>query len=210
MENKWLVSTTYGENYDPLAELVTPNHLGYCRKNGYDYNVHHAPFNSKTVYYNANIDLVFEMLPYYGAIALIDLDVVFMDWNVSLDSLFPKEYSQQIAREELAEGGALYNAGVVLLRSSNSTWNLLKQIREYRSIYEKHCQVWQKQIQDYIQAGAVEIQKMNVVSAQTMNAHPWPGRPPSYQKGNPIVHAYCMYQDDKIKELSRFLPEVIK
>lgn len=204
----WMVSTTYGAEFDRLAAFITPNHLGYCRKNGYDYNVHHAPFKSPTTYYNANIDLILEMLSYYEGILLIDLDVMFLDWDVRIESLIPEKYAQQIAREELAEGGALFNAGVVILRNRPSTYVFLQSIKRLRPKYGNHCQVWQKQIQDYLLAKDWKVREMNVVDAQVMNAHPWQGRKCSWKPGSPIVHAFCMNQEDKIEQLKQFLPMV--
>ena len=204
----WLVSTTYGHNYDELASIVTPNHLGYCRKHGYDYNVHHAPFNSKNVYYNGNINLIYSMLPYYDAIMLIDLDLIFMDWEIDLDRIFPSKYNQLIAEENLSPGGSPLNAGVVLFRNSKSSMSLLRAFLDEKPSYENHCQVWQKQICDYVEEKNELVKEMGVVSSHVMNSRPIQETPPSYKEGDFIVHAYCMNIQDKIDNINKFLSKV--
>lgn len=205
---KWLISTTYGVEFDELMDILNPNTLKYCRKWGYDYNVHHAKFNGDSVYYNANLNLIKEMLPYYDAVLLIDADVMFLRHDISLDSIFRQDADQQIAKEALNQFGSPINAGVVMLRNVPGSVELIDRLLSDRPKYNGHPWVWQKQLWDMYQDEDPLMKRFAIVSANTMNSHAWPGFECSYKDGDFIVHFFCTAYKEKIRKAKEFMQKV--
>ena len=198
-----VVSTTHGKDYDALASIVVPNHIEYCRKNGYEYNIHHATFKGESTYSNSYLIYVKEILKYYDIICTIDLDLLFMNFNIKIEDIFPSDKGQQIAQENL--GGCTHNAGVVLWRNVPSTYLLLEEIFNRRAHYEKHCMNWQGQICDHIMHKNPVINEMNIVKENVMNSFPI-----NFKDNDFILHTYCFAYTDKIKVLNEYLKRVVK
>jgi hypothetical protein len=202
---KILVSTTYGQNYDELAALCVPNHLAYCRKNGYEYNVHHAPHGCESVYFNSFLNLVEAVKGIYNWVMTIDLDIVVMDFNWKIETLIEKykDYAVVVPDEYLGEGGSKINCGVVL-------WNcrkpfIVNQILMKWNDYKDVPGNWQTCITDLMKAWTDEIK---VISAHEMNAQAKPGYECSWKDGDPIVHMYCMPLEEKIRYSKEYLQKV--
>jgi hypothetical protein len=202
---KILVSTTYGENYDELAALCVPNHLAYCRKNGYEYNVHHAPHGCESVHFNSFLNLVNGMRVEYDYIMTIDLDLLFMDMNWKTESLIEKNKEAKIIvpDEYLGEGGSTINCGVVLW-NTNGTHLLMKILMGWEK-YKDIPGNWQSHILELKMVWGKEIK---VVSAHEMNAQAKPGYECSWREGDPIVHFYCMPLEEKIRYAKEYLQKV--
>jgi hypothetical protein len=196
-----VISTTHDQQYDDLAKIVVPNHIRYCRKHGYEYNLHHAPFKSQSTYSNSYLSYVKYMLYCYDVIVTIDLDLMFINQNVTIDSIFPECFDQQIASEKI--GGCDYNSGVVLWRNTKTTCGLLDEIIYKRVVYEKDCMNWQGQLCNLIREQSPLIAKMNKVDEHVMNTF---NR--HWKDGDFIVHFYMYQYADKIRLANEYLQKV--
>jgi len=203
-----LITTTYAVNFDSLAELVIPNHLKYCRKHGYDYNLHHTPtFNGPTVYFNVNLELVMRMLPVYDMIVSIDFDLLFMDLNVTLESLIPEEAKQMMAEENI--GGSPYNAGVIFWKNDMSSHNLIKHILDTRKQNEDRIHNWQDQLVDLLKVNDPLVRNMQIVPGHLINAYAGDNKPEEqWKKGDFICHFFCAALPSKIDLANKYLPLV--
>ena len=206
---KILISTVYSENYDDVAASTVPNHLGYCRKHGYEYNVHHAPWGAKSVYYNGYLVFVREMLQHYDTIVMIDLDLLFMDWSITIESIF-YGCEQQIAEEKLCETSSPINAGIVIFKNSHSSRVLLDEILRKKPQYEKDPLAWQAHLVNMIKSDAPEVRNLKIVPARVMNSHWNSGFPPSYVEGDFIIHFYMMSDHSKKAALCKEYSEKAK
>jgi hypothetical protein len=203
---KILVSTTWGKEYDELCSIISPLNLEYCRSHGYEYNIHHCQFNSPSVYYNVDFNLVLGLMGNYDLIVTLDADVLIMDHRKEYEQVFDWSYEQQIADENLGPDCSPLNAGVMIWKCGEWSRRLIQNLLDNRKQAERDPRNWQQQIVEMVDRKDPLIQRMNVVDAHVMNSHCNPGYPPSYRPGDFAVHFYCTAYQDKIrlaKKLSR-------
>jgi hypothetical protein len=198
---KWLILDHNSAEYGDLAVLTAPNHLAYCKRNGYDYFTLVCSRSEDGVYYNLNYKMLRYLLPLYDAIMTIGTDVLFMNYGIRLENIFPPEAEQQIAKENTS--GCEYNNDVMIWRNAPSTFDLLGEIVGKRDEYERHPMNWQFHICNMIRYKDSAIAKTNLVDEHVMNTFE-----PHWRDGDFIVHFYMYPYNDKIRLANEYLKKV--
>lgn len=207
---KVLVSTTWSKEYDELCGIISPCNLEYCRRHGYEYNVHHCQFNSPSVYYNVHMNLAKEMLKYYHLVVTLDSDLLIMDHRKRFEDILDFNYDQVIADENLGPGCSPINAGAVLWKSCESSEILMNILLRDREKAERDPRNWQQQISEMLANKDPYVSRMKVISAHELNAYCNPGKPPSYKRGDFAIHFYCTEYHRKIELAKKYSKEITR
>lgn len=183
---KWLVSTVYSNWYNAVADISMKNHREYCNIHGYEYNVHFCNYKLGRTCDNADFYFVLDVLKSYDAIMTLDLDCLFMNMNITLDSIFP-DGEQQIARENV--GGWAINNGVMLWRNCESSRKLLQHLINTKPEWTKDIWSWQRVINELIGSGHDLVKNTKVVSWEVMNGFGCHNRcTSSWKEGEFLAH----------------------
>jgi hypothetical protein len=204
---KVLLSTTWGKEYDELCSIISPENLKYCRRHGYDYNVHYAPFGSPGIYYNVDFNLVLGLINHYDLIATLDSDVLVMDQTRRIEDILGNA-EQVIAEEKLGPGCSPINAGVVIWKCGEWSRRLINNLLEHRKEAEKDPRNWQWQLWKMMEKKDPLVARMKVVKAGELNAWGGVGKPPSYKPGDFAVHYYCLPYQKKIDLAKKHVREI--
>jgi hypothetical protein len=207
---KILVVTTWGKEYDELCSIISPANLEYCRRHGYEYNIHHCSFNNSSIYYNVHLNLVKEMFKYYDLIISLDSDVLIMDHRKKYEEIFDWDFDQMIGDEYLGPGSSPINAGVVLWKKCTTSRLLIENLLENREEGEKDPRVWQQQIAVMMSQGNILTNRMKIVSAHEINSWAGVGKSPSYKPGDFAIHFYCLEYQKKIQLAKKYVREITR
>jgi len=202
------ICSTHNRAYHPLAELTMPNHLQYAWRHGYDYNSHIAESKSDVVFINAALLLLKDILKHYDYIMTIGVDVMFMNQDVTIESIIVAGAEQQIAWERL--GGSEHNNDVMIWKNCESSFVLISALLAEKETYAKHPTGWQEHINVLITNKSPLIKNMAIVAPNVMNNIGWPGLPISWNPGNFIVHFFCADLGQKMQLANEYLPKVQK
>jgi hypothetical protein len=201
------VSTTFDENFDRLAMLTIPNHVAYCRKHGYEYNLHYAKYGSnQSTFANAYLLYVKQMLCFYDIIVTIDIDLLFMRSNISIESIFPSDAEQQLAEQAVIPGaGIAVNNGVIFWRNRQSSFDILSAILcDNFEELRLSSLTWLNFLDSKIKENHPLTRSVRVVNQHEMNTY-WR----EYRDGDFIMHTYYATLEEKINAINSFLPGVI-
>lgn len=204
---KFCICSTHSKSYHGLAELTLPNHLQYAWKHGYDYNSHIAETKSDTVYFNAALILVKDILKNYDYVMTVGVDVLFMNQGVTIENIIQSGAEQQIAYERI--GGSEYNNDVMIWKNCESTYRLLDKLLAEKDKYVIHPVGWQDHICDMFANKDAAIKSMIAVNADVMNNIGWPNPLIGWKPGNYIAHFFCADLSQKIDLAKEYLPKVI-
>lgn len=204
---KICICSTHSKSYHELAKLTIPNHLEYAWKHGYDYNSHHAETKNDTVFFNACLCFVGDLLKYYDYILTVGVDVLFMNKEITIESIIVPGCEQQITWERI--GGSEHNNDVMIWKNCDGTRKLIDKLLSEKDTYVKHPTGWQEHINVMIAAKDSLIANMAIVAPDVMNNIGWQGGPNAWKPGCFIAHFYCADLPDKIKLANEYLPKVI-
>jgi hypothetical protein len=199
-----VITETYDEKFDALAELSVPNHRAYCRKHGYEYNLHCASFKGTSTFANAYLNYIRQMLPFYDMIVSIELDVLFMRTDISIESVFPEENEQQIALTGKIDGAdCSVNNGVMFWRNRQSSLDLLDAIIVNQKEISAHPLTWQWYLHNAIHDRLPISRSIRIVDQHIMNTYFR-----EYREGDFIMHAYFATMEEKLSVIKSYLLEV--
>lgn len=187
------MSVVYSESYVPMFGLVYKNHIQYCALNGYDY----TPRMVSNFDCYSDLLEIQRLLPLYDVVMLGGLDMLFMK-NVKIEDIFPEEYDQQIAKENLSGGSAtICNNGGMLWRNRKSSFDIIERLINYKKVIIRNSSLnWQLAISDSLKAKEALVSKMNLVEESVMNTHP------DHEVGGEFfLHYYCSTFEGKMQRM---------
>lgn len=135
----------YTEGWVNLAKIVVPNIVNYCRKHGYNWNIHCFPEPCKFDFGYEKLKQIKNLFQtgLADVVWSLDCDAIITNYNKKVEDIIDPHFNFYIT-----QGANTYNAGSFIIKKSKWTYLFIEDLLSKQGKENMHCE--QDALCDYI------------------------------------------------------------